>query len=415
MSKIAFFLRSPKFTSDWSTDEEAVPLSGTDSTTLYLINTVKKSGRFKVVLLGKDPPRERDPEFHFAQTLPEAFMVARAAGARRMIFNGASTQEIRAMQSLPGQGPELVMWAHNSPGFGLLSAAFNIPQSLRIVAVSDLQRQGFNYHPIYRRTISIPNPAPERKTWLEPAGIKTGSPRQICYIGALKLAKGFHHLAKIWPRFRAAHPDVSLAVCGSSSLYDPRARRGAAGLSDNDYEREILGCLGGSQEAAQTLGVSFLGSLTKEDLRRTIRQSLFAVVNPNLTGSTETFCCSAVEAQCLGVPVVGARIGALRETVGHEIGGLLFRTHDEFLPYMSRLTQDDELRLSLAKRGFEHVTTAYDRQTVAARWLDFLDGKPLPPFAGNIREWVTLADHVRCFQRLFPLQLGAALRRLKSR
>lgn len=413
MKTVAFFLRSPKFSGDWSLDEAAVPLSGTDGTMLFLVRTVMESGLFKVVLLGGAPPMEGGLDFHAARTLPEAFEAARATRAERMIFNGATIDELREMMSRPAEGPQLILWTQNSPNFGWLCAAMKLPQPLRIVAVSDWQRYGFSSHSIYRQTLSIPNPAPKSGTWKKPGPHPGGERKRICYIGALKISKGFHHLARIWPEFRVRHPDISLEVCGSSSLYDPGSECGGAGLTEDAYEREIFGHLGGSRESAAALGVNFHGSLAKDRLRSVLDDSLFAVVNPNLTGSTETFCCSAVEAQCMGVPVVGAYAGALKETVGHGLGGLLFKNEREFLRYMLRLTEDASLRERLAGQGFTNVTQSYAREKIARRWLLFLQGEKIEPFCGNIGRWAIWDDHARKLQRLLPLGVASALRKFK--
>lgn len=414
MRKIAFFLRSPKFAGRWSLDEEAVPLSGTDATMLFVVRTVRESRRLKAVLLGPDAPIESGVEFHNATTLPEACAAARRAGAHFLVFNSAWIEELHQMSALPPDGPELVLWAQNFPGFDWQCVAVGLPQRFRIIAVSDSECYGFNNHPVYRRVISIPNPAPEKALWVAP----TDDPARrshVCYVGALKVAKGFHHLARIWPDFRARYPHLDLRVCGSSSLYDPSAACGTAGLTEDGYEREILGHLGGSLETACSLGVFFQGSVGKKKLRELVRSSLFVVVNPNLTGSTETYCCSAVEAQSFGVPVIGAGVHALRETVGHEVGGLLFRRQEDFLPAMLRLAGDARLRATLAERGYRHVTTAYRRERIATRWLDFFEGKPMSRFADDIRDWATVSDRARSLQRLIPMRAGKALRQAKAK
>lgn len=415
LKRIAIFLRTPKFAGHWAVGGEGVPLSGTDATLLFLVRALEASGRFQAVLVGQAPPAESGFEFHAARSLCEAHAAAKGSGASHLVFNTAGIEELGDMRSAPPGGPELVLWAQNSPGFDWLCAASNLPQAFWIVAVSDWQRYGFSSHPIYPRTVSIPNPAPDKSFWLDPATRRPGALYQVCYVGALKESKGFHHLARVWPAFRAKHPEVGLIVCGSSSLYDPGASCGAAGLTDDGYERQILQLLGGSLESARDLGVVFRGSLPHEELRQVVSESAFVVVNPNLRGSTETFCCSAVEAQCFGVPVIGARAGALRETVGHGLGGLLFRDDAEFLQHMLWLAEDEGLRNKLARQGFGHVTGSYCREKIVARWFDFFDGRKIGPFAGDIRHWATFADHTKRVQRLLPTELSRSLRRFKAR
>lgn len=412
MSTVAFFLRSPKFGEAWSLQADAA-LSGTDATTVFLIRLLRDSGRFDTLLLGRQAPAEGGAHVPGVESLAVAFQEAQKAGAGHLIFNTASEAELRELGGLSRGTTQLVFWAHNSASYDWLCTAKGLPQDFRIVAVSDCQRYGLVGHPVYRQSISIPNPAPSAETWRAPGFLAPQPSRQVVYIGALKPSKGFHHLARVWPRFHERHPDVRLAVCGSARLYDPAAVHGQAGVSDASYEEEILHLLGGSLDSAKRYGVEFLGSLPKGELREEMMRSIFAVVNPNLRGSTETFCCSAVEALSVGIPVVAARAGALVETVGHKKGGLLFRNDEEFLAMMDSLVSDDSLRDRLAKAGFAHVTSSYAREKIADRWLDFLSGRPLKPFCNPIDNWMTWRDHAKKLERLLPMRAGRALRRAK--
>ena len=415
MKTVAFFMSSPKFRGRWALDEEAAPLSGTDSSMVFLIRALRESGRFETLLLGCDPPEGADVRCAPTATLADALRVAQSRGAQHLVANVGHLAEIRSLKDVPPGPTQIVVWAHNSPSFDWLCEAHGLRHRFRLVAVSDSQRYGMVVHPIYPRTLSIPNPAPEASTWEAPGTPGRASARKICYVGALKPSKGFHHLARIWPEFRAAHPDVELVVCGSSSLYDPGAQCGIGGLSETAYEEEILGHLGGSLESARRLGVRFMGSLPKAELRDEIRDSLFAVVNPNLKGSTETFCCSAVEALSLGIPVVAAKAGALKETVGHNVGGLLFADERQFLAFMGKLVSDEPLRRALAERGFRHVTQSYGRDRIERRWIAFLEGEKLSPFAGDVGQWMTFGDRAKALQRLLPMRLAQCLRHTKAR
>jgi len=315
---------------------------------------------------------------------------------------------------MPPGKTELVLWAHNGMDYFWLNTARRLPQAFKIVAVSDFQRYGMVGHKIYPQTISIPNPAPADINWQKPLLDFKPAIKQILYIGALKPSKGFHHLAKAWPRFRAQNPEFKLVVCGSGKLYDPSATLGMAGLTDTEYEHRILSYLGGSLVSANQLGVEFLGALPKARLREEVLRSWFVVVNPNLHGSFETFCCSAVEALSLGVPVVAARRGALVETVGHEIGGLLFRNSEEFLDMMDLMVKDIALRDRLALVGYSHVTEAYSREKITQRWFDFFEGHTIHPFCNEISPWVTWRFHAKLVHRALPEWAGIALRCVKN-
>ncbi len=412
---LAIFLRSAVFQQPWTIDETAVPLSGTDGTAMFLIRALRASGIYNILLLGGCAPHEESVHVGGVQRLAEALVVAQSRQASALLFSSASQAEIEELNDLAPGPTSLHFWAHNSVGYDWLCAAVALPHDFRFVTVSDWQLYGMVGHPIFKRAVSMPNPVPDSSSW--PPGdldVIRAEP-QIAYIGAIKPSKGFHHLAAAWPSFRQRHPEMRLVVCGSASLYDPNASQGQAGLSDPDYEQEILRLLGGSLESARRLGIEFRGSLATGQLHQELLRSQFVVVNPNLTGSTETFCCAAVEALALGIPVVGARAGALVETVGHGLGGLLFRHYRELPEMMSRLVADPSLRKSLGQQGYTHVMQSYSRQRICQRWIDYFDGKQVSRFCNGIRRWATWRNHLRICERLLPLPVGRALRSLKNR
>jgi len=72
------------------------------------------------------------------------------------------------------------------------------------------------------------------------------------------------------------------------------------------------------------LPVSFLGALSPADLRREILASKVVV----LSSYTEAFGIILLEAQALGVPVIGTRVGGIPETMAEKETGLLVPPYD---------------------------------------------------------------------------------------
>src|SRR6202035_206908 len=64
--------------------------------------------------------------------------------------------------------------------------------------------------------------------------------RRAVYVGSLVPQKGFHRLARLWPRIRRACPTAELDVIGSSRAYQPNEQMGALGVASRSYENLIL-------------------------------------------------------------------------------------------------------------------------------------------------------------------------------
>jgi len=121
--------------------------------------------------------------------------------------------------------------------------------------------------------------------------------------------------------------------------------------------------------------VRFRGSLPRQELCRELQATRVAVVNPNLTGSTETFCLSAVESQACGVPVVGAAAQGLLETVADGRSGLLIRDQSpqHLADAIVRVLEDDALRESLSRGAAAHAATFRSADVEAERWMAMAD------------------------------------------
>ena len=84
-------------------------------------------------------------------------------------------------------------------------------------------------------------------------------PGLVVYLGALVPQKGFHLLAKAWPRVLRRYPEARLAVTGSGALYGA-ADLGSWGVAAPDYEAQFAPHLAG-RDGKLHPSVSFLGRL----------------------------------------------------------------------------------------------------------------------------------------------------------
>ncbi len=366
---------------DWNRDDWA--LSGTDGMVLQVFRRLASHPDFDVSLLSgpseppKSLPAQHAPSFH------AALDIARSKNDRFLLFIAKSNDaQIRGLQR-PPTSITLVAWAQNTPSRPWMDAALRCTSFHRLIAVSNYQRAAFT-HPIYHRSLTIHNFVDSQR-WVRSRD-PSDNPH-FSYIGALRPSKGFHHLSAAWPAIKKRLPTARLFVCGSPKVYERDARLGPEGIAEADYEKRILQPLGGSRDSASSLGVEFLGALTKIKLRETMEQSIAVIVNPNGPGeSTETFCVSAIEAQAMGIPVVGGHAGALPEVIGHRAGGLLSRTDSALADAIVRLADSPRLRSQLADRGHSRVKAYFEQDIVMKRWIDFFKERPLSPNAPVDRE-----------------------------
>ena len=127
------------------------------------------------------------------------------------------------------------------------------------------------------------------------------SPR-IMYVGRDFFRKGFPTLVDALEILLTREPDVQLGVVGQEYQHSKRwAMRRCKGLP-----------------------VTFFGGLSPEDLHREIRKSDVVVLPSN----TEAFGIVLLEAQVLGVPVVGSDVGGIPETMDVGKSGIVTSVGD---------------------------------------------------------------------------------------
>ena len=197
----------------------------------------------------------------------------------------------------------------------------------------------------------------------------TTEPNLVVYLGALVPQKGFHLLAKAWPRILRRHPEARLAVIGSGALYDGSAGLGPWGVATPDYEALFTPFLA-RPDGQPHSSVSFLGKLGLEKKEWLYRASVGV---PNPSGQTETFCMSAVEFQACGTPVVSIARYGLLDTVRHGRTGLLGHTADDLVENICVLLKNPEKAEAMGRNGVDFVRERYDISAVTPAWCDLFD------------------------------------------
>ena len=193
-------------------------------------------------------------------------------------------------------------------------------------------------------------------------------PGLVVYLGALVPQKGFHLLARAWPRVLRRHPEARLAVIGSGALYGA-ADLGPWGVAAPDYEAQFAPHLAGPDGKPHP-SISFLGRLGLEKKEWLYRASVGV---PNPTGQTENCPGSALEFQACGTAVVSAARFGLLDTVRDRETGLLGRSESDLVNNICALLDDPARAERLGRNGIRFVREAFDAGAINADWHDLFD------------------------------------------
>lgn len=125
-------------------------------------------------------------------------------------------------------------------------------------------------------------------------------PHDVVFMGALDKSKGFHVLAKSWPKVLKKVPDARLHVIGSANLYGGNFKLGHLGIAEEKYEKTFEKFIS-TKDGELHPSIVLHGQLGKEKYN-VMSNCRIGVPNPD--GDTETFCICAVEMQLCGCKVV---------------------------------------------------------------------------------------------------------------
>jgi glycosyltransferase involved in cell wall biosynthesis len=298
---------------------------------------------------------------------------------------------------------KLIVWASNFILSKDLSYYAKNSSVSRIVCVGYEQLDLYRDHAVFKKSTAIYYGV-DVSCLKRQSGIKTPyeqRPRHVTYIGSIVPQKGFHVLAKAWPRILEAYPDAVLNVIGSGKLYNRDAQLGKYAIADSEYENLFMPYLVDTD--GQILpSVKFWGILGKE--KNDILQKTRVGV-PNPWGKTETFGYTAIEMQAYGAWVTTIKCPAYLETVSPS-GGILYDNQKR----LDRILAESVISL-LGKNehpydevmDFMESNFAIDK--VAAEWyqlfLDIISGKPqeVTPIRANrnyrLKRWKEINRRIK--------------------
>jgi glycosyltransferase involved in cell wall biosynthesis len=293
------------------------------------------------------------------------------AGLRSLLTQGGPIDclIVRGHDSLPSSGvmdsvPKhlpVIVWAHNHLTSATLSYFAKCDQIKRVVYVGREQcALAGGAACQYKSTYIVP------ASYVAPRLNVSTAPRAV-YIGSLVPQKGFHRLAKLWPRIRTACPTAELDVIGSGRVYKHDQQLGSLGIASLEYERLILKYL---RDDPTQYGVVFHGKMGVEKYHLVIR----AMVGlPNPTGFTECCPASVVEMSCCGVPVVALRQWGMCDTVLDGVTGYLCTDDREYVSRVTSLFADPNRARLMGIAAQRFVQEQFSFAIVCEQWARLWD------------------------------------------
>ena len=254
-----------------------------------------------------------------------------------------------------------IAWSHNFLNYQEIQSLYRSALVTQVVSVSREQYELLRGEDFFEKCTYIYNMIDFVPDNALPLSNKSND---VCILGSLIKAKGFHLLAKRWKGIVKKVPDAKLYVIGGGNLWNKEKKLGSHGLADQKYEDSFLRYL--TDKNGDLLpSVFFLGNLGKEK-DEIIKKCKVGVVNP--TG-VETFCLSAVEMQSLGVPVCTKRKNGLVNSIINRHTGLLSLTSIGLANNIVKLLKNDELNYNMGLAGIEFAKS-FSGDLIVYDWIE---------------------------------------------
>ncbi|MBE9552085.1 MAG: glycosyltransferase family 4 protein [Proteobacteria bacterium] len=327
MARIAFIHGASSF--DGASLRER-PLGGTETVVVQLAEALAARGHHLTVLTGQPEPLDMNG------------VSWRPVRAGKIIDADLAVGISDATNLNHARAPRRVVWIHNARASdrflrkcGPLATFRYWPAAVVMGAYHDSKVSRFIP---YSRRVVIPHAIAEPFTTTAPAET-VPPPRAIHFSQPYRDAQ---NLVRIW--VESIHP---------------RVREAEFHIFGGDWRPE-----GYSDKVLAESGIVLRDRTSKDGLVEEMRQARVMLYRGH---KDETFCLAAAESIAMGVPVVTAGIGALKERVRHGETGLIGESDAEFADAAVRALTDDALWSRMHAHGVAtRAENSWD--SIAAEW-----------------------------------------------
>lgn len=260
---------------------------------------------------------------------------------------------------------KFIIWAHNVMSNELLTIIARTKAIRKIVNVGREQLDLYRDHVAFKKSTYIYNSVPikEKEYYISNSIPFSQRKNEVTYMGNISPVKGFHILAKAWPKILKAVPDAHLNVIGSASIYGD-AKLGKYGIAEDGYEKEfmpyLIDCKGKVFPS-----VSFYGKLGEEK-NEILSRTKVGVPNPS--GISETFCLSAVEMELYGCRMVTKRYIGFLDTIP-DCAGSLYEDESYIADTVVRELKNTTYDYNLC---YDYIYENFRPDKVISKWIFLL-------------------------------------------
>lgn len=307
--KVAFWVNNSGFADlDCSRINEGNPgIGGTEYSALLIAEGLSQRGLDTLVLCNKRGIFSQNVRYHVCCDIIAACKFVKNNKFDYFVIDSRAIKE-ELLVSFPSV--KFIAWA-NCFIDGWMNKVFPIYSNLiKFVNVGREQAKLCNSMPIATKSTFIYNAVSIEHIHFTELTPFSERKHKVVYIGSLHKSKGFHYLAKAWPKVLKSIPDAELYVIGSGKLYSRNSKLGKWGIASEEYEQEFMPYLIENNKIHPS--VHFMGILGNEKFDVL---SMCKVGVPNPSGESETFGFTAVEMQLFGSLVTTMRCPGYVDTV----------------------------------------------------------------------------------------------------
>lgn len=277
-----------------------------------------------------------------------------------------NSRYVKEIKQLHEGTAKIIVWCENFVDVNEWNFYAKCRMVERLVAVSREQSDAYRDHRLYLKTDWIFNCVVIPSSFLENLTPATERKPIVTYIGAVIPGKGFHLLARAWPKVLREIPNAELYVIGNGGLYGDRVEFGRWKLAEKSYEDSFMGFLSDGDQLLP--GVHLMGVMGNEKFD-VLRKTKVGVPNPS--GLTETFCNSGVEMQMMGATIASRRCIAYMDTV---YNGTLVKSPNQLAEAIVKELRSNEDRYAETRK---YIEENFSSEVVVGQWEKlFLEAIP---------------------------------------